>query len=72
MAVAGSATTAYFVWLRDGKVAVDRTTCLNSECDEPADALEMVKRGERATVMGSDMVQFWGLMQAAGLYPYLK
>ena len=67
MAVAGGATTAYFVWLRDGKVACDKTTCLSSECDQPLDAIEMVKRGDKATVQGSDMWPFWEQVAAAGL-----
>lgn len=71
MAVAGGATTAYFVWLRDGKVACERTTCLSSECDAPADAVELVKRNEKATVMGSDMWPFWEAVRAAGLQRHL-
>ena len=71
MAVAGGATTAYFVWLRDGKVACEKTTCLSTECDKPQTAIEIVKRNETATVMGSDMWPFWEQVAAAGLQRHL-
>lgn len=71
MAVAGGATTAYFVWLRDGKVACEKTTCLSSNCIKPDEAFAKVQRGERATVMGSDMTAFWAWMAAAGLQRHL-
>lgn len=64
MAVAGSMTTAYWVRLVGGKVSVDKTTKLSTLCDSPADAITIMRRGEIATVRGSDMSEFWRLWNA--------
>ena len=54
MAVAGSMTTAYVV-----EVKPMQTTFPSDRCATPADAVAAVRRGERATVQGSDMPEFW-------------
>ena len=72
MAVAGSATTAYDVWMKDGKVKAERTTKLTSLCQTPGEAMEALRHDDKATVQGSDMWQFWELAKAAGLRPWLK
>lgn len=58
MAVAGGATTAYFV-----VVKANQTTTLRELCADPADAVAAVRRGERVTVQGSDMPEFWRLLK---------
>lgn len=72
MAVAGGATTAYTVSMKDGKVKADKTTKLASLCNSPDYAIAALKRDAEATVMGSDMYTFWTLAKAEGLQPYLK
>jgi phosphotransacetylase len=61
MAIAGGATAAYWVRLRENKVTTERTTIAATLCDSPQAAVIMVKRGEVATVQGSDMDEFWQL-----------
>jgi hypothetical protein len=58
MAVSGSSTTAYVV-----EVKPTHTTTLRELCAAPADAVAAVRRGERATVQGSDMAEFWQLLK---------
>lgn len=72
MAVAGGATTAYDVCMKDGKVKAERRTILSELCASPAEAMEALKHDDKATVQGSDMWQFWELAKAAGLRPWLK
>ncbi len=72
MAVAGGATTAYKVAMKDGKVKADRTTILSNLCASPQEAMDALKRDEEATVQGSEMWNFWELAKAAGLRPWLK
>ncbi len=59
MAVAGSMTTAYVV-----EVKPMQTTFPSDRCATPADAVAAVRRGERATVQGSDMPEFWRLLKS--------
>ena len=72
MAVAGGATTAYKVGMKDGKVKAERTTILSNLCQTPEEAMAALRQSETATIQGSDMWQFWELVKAAGLRPYLK
>jgi hypothetical protein len=60
MAVSGSSTTAYVV-----EVKPTQTTTLRELCATPADTVAAVRRGERATVQGSDMPEFWRLLKSA-------
>ena len=72
MAVAGGATTAYKVAMKDGKVKAERTTKLSNLCQSPEQAMDALKHDDDATVQGSDMWRFWELVKTAGLRPYLK
>jgi hypothetical protein len=71
MAIAGAATTAYTVSMKDGKVKADKTTILASLCATPQQAMDALKNDDKATVQGSDMWAFWQLVRDAGLKPLL-
>lgn len=61
MAIAGGATTAYWVSIVSGKVRIVRTTAASSICVKPAQAVTAALDGETVTVAGADM---WALQQA--------
>ena len=54
MAIAGGATTAYYVQERGGVLVVDKTTTSASLCMTLDEAEQAVREGRRALVMGSD------------------
>lgn len=59
MAIAGGATTAYKLRMKDGKPAPERTTKASDRCDSPAAAVALLQTGGTPTVQGSDMTEFW-------------
>lgn len=69
MAVAGGATTAYFVRLIGSEPSIARTTILANLCNPPAEAIAIIHRGETATVQGSDMPEFWRMWREAPASP---
>lgn len=71
MAIAGGATTAYKVAMKDGKIKAERRTILAELCASPEEAMEALRHDDEATVQGSDMWNFWELAKAAGLRPWL-
>lgn len=58
MAIAGSMTTAYVVKEKNGNLTSEKTTRPNNECDAPAPAVDIVRRGETAIVAGGKMTEF--------------
>lgn len=54
MAIAGGATTAYYVQMRGGVLAIDKTTTAGSLCMTLDEAERAVRDGKRALVAGSD------------------
>ena len=54
MAIAGGATTAYYVQMRGGVLVVDKTTSMSSLCMTLDEAEQAVRDGKRALVVGSD------------------
>jgi len=61
MAIAGSATSAYRVWLENdggGTLHCVGTTSLSSLCTKPSeDALQQLRAGATLTVAGYDMAE---------------
>lgn len=59
MAIAGSATSAYRVWIDGDTIHSVPTTTLSTLCVKPAIAIGMMVNGATVTVAGSDMQQVW-------------
>lgn len=57
MAIAGSATSAYRVWIDSDTVHSVPTTTLSTLCVKPDIAIGMMVNSETVTVAGSDMEQ---------------
>lgn len=59
MAVSGSATSAYKVWVYEGETRLYTvpTTTLSTLCTPPHVAVGMIADGVGATVAGSDMAE---------------
>lgn len=58
MAIAGGMTTAYTVMLWNGELKISQTTAPWDMCYTASSAVSIVRSGSRATVAGSDMVEF--------------
>jgi len=55
MAISGSVTTAYRIWLSDVKLCMVSTSTMRDLCDKPNVAINRVRSGLVATVAGSDV-----------------
>lgn len=51
-------TTAYNIIYRNGKLNTSQTTFPMDKCHEPEAALEIVRKGQMATVAGSKVTAF--------------
>ena len=67
MAVSGGATTAYVVQVHDWQLVATPTTRLRSECATVDHALQILARGERCVVAGSDMAALRMRLQQVGV-----
>ena len=67
MAISGGATTAYVVQVHDWQLTTQPTTRLRSECATVDHALQVLERGERCVVAGSDMAALRERLRRAGV-----
>ena len=67
MAVSGGATTAYVCQVHDWRLICEPTTRLRSECATVDHALQVLAKGERCVVAGSDMAALRVRLQQAGV-----
>ena len=67
MAVSGGATTAYVCQVHDWQLTAQPTTRLRTECATVDHALQILARGERCVVAGSDMAALRDRLRRAGV-----
>ena len=67
MAVSGGATTAYVCQVHGYELTCQPTTLLRTECATVDHALQILARGERCVVAGSDMAALRMRLQQAGV-----
>ena len=67
MAVSGGATSAYICQVHDWQLMATSTTRLRTECATVDHALQVLERGERCVVAGSDMAALRDRLQRAGV-----
>ena len=56
MAVSGSTTSAYRVWLDDVQLCFSPTTTMRDLCDKPDAAIHIIRKGGVATVAGATWI----------------